>query len=151
MTTITKTFAAVGDASGGWTLQPQRVNQPGANSATYAITGTFVATLVLESTQDGVNWTPSLSFTAPLAAAILYGPGPSSPSLTWRFRCSDYTSGSPAITLADSVNVISQVLNTAGAIVWQITDSARPLPLACNSLRWKRWSHWLPLGPSSRP
>ncbi len=130
MSTVLKTFSAVNQTSDGLTILPQRTGQPGPNSFAFVITGTFVATLILESSVDTVNWTPFQTFTTTQTSMLVYGPGVGQPSLTWRVRCSAYTSGSPAISMAGSVNVISQVLNSNGAIVFQVTDSGIVSPTA---------------------
>lgn len=91
MTTISTSFTAVGVSSSQLTVLP-------GNTATYTVTGTFVATLQLETTNNGgQSWQTVRTLTGTLAATILYVAG------TYRWRCTDFTSGTAVAALADVV------------------------------------------------
>lgn len=89
MTSISTSFTATGVASAQLTIQP-------GNTATYTVTGTFVATLLLETTtNNGQTWQPVVTLSSTQAATTLYVPG------TYRWSCTDFTSGTAVAAIAD--------------------------------------------------
>lgn len=106
MTSISKTFSATGYSA---TLDLGQSSPSGAPAASgaYTITGTFVATLILErTTTGGQTWDVIATYTGTQTVLPIYGPG------TYRWNCSDYTSGSPVVTLATTEYVRSIVYGT---------------------------------------
>lgn len=89
MTSISTSFTAVGVSSSQLTVLSGR-------TATYTITGTFVATLILETTTNGgQSWQTVATYTGTQAALTLYVAG------TFRWNCTAFTSGTAVATLAD--------------------------------------------------
>ncbi len=104
MASVSKTFAAVGDVSGTLSLPP-------GVGATIVITGTFVATLILESSiNNGLAWSPRATYTATQTSTPLpVHPATAPYTIIYRVRCSAYTSGSPIATIADVPYPISVI------------------------------------------
>ncbi len=121
--TVAKTFTAVDQVSDQITLLPQQPRAPLPQSFTYAITGTFVATLVLESSIDTVNWVTQATYTSTQTSLTVYGSGVGQTAVTYRVRCTSYTSGSAVLAMATVNNIISQVFDANGNVVFQINDS----------------------------
>ncbi|MES2531937.1 MAG: hypothetical protein V4636_12945 [Pseudomonadota bacterium] len=114
MTSISTNFTAVGVSLS--------LYLPAGQTATYALSGTFVATLALERTRNGgQTWEPQLSTTTAVSATI-YDPG------TYRWRCAEFTSGTAVTSMADVAdpitgNVTNPTLNGGGQTVFAITDA----------------------------
>lgn len=80
----------------------------------YAITGTFVATLILEATQNnGETWTTLLTTTT-TTSGTGYGPG------TFRWRCTAFTSGTAVATLSANTYTVQSWKNSEQATVFTI-------------------------------
>lgn len=112
MTSISTSFTAVGVSSSQLTVLS-------GNTATYTVTGTFVATLQLETTNNGgQSWQTVRTLTTTQAAVTLYVPG------TYRWRCTDFTSGTAVAALADVAQSIAPPLvNSSGQTVFAATGT----------------------------
>ncbi len=97
-------------------------------SFTYTVTGTFVGTWILEKTDNGgKTWTQVATGTSTQAATVIN----SEKAENYRFRCSDYTSGTITATLADaSGDVQRKWENSDGVDVLAITDEGITTPKA---------------------
>ncbi len=118
-----KDFTAVGDVSATISRMP-------GVGATLVITGTFVATLLLESSiNNGATWTTRATYTAtqtitPLpdhAATAAY-------TIIYRLRCSAYTSGTASATLATTVGTIKDFTNPGQISALRIDDTGPVSP-----------------------
>ncbi len=127
-TSVARTFTAVDQVSGQITLGPQLPKAPLAQAFTLVITGTFTATLVLESSLDTVNWVTLATYTATQTSLTFYGPGAAQAAITYRVRCTSYTSGSAVLALATVDSIISQVFGPNGQVVFQINESGPSTP-----------------------
>ncbi len=127
-TSVARTFTAVDQVSGQITLGPQLPKAPLAQSFTLVITGTFTATLVLESSLDTVNWITLATYTATQTSLTFYGPGAAQAAITYRVRCTSYTSGAAVLALATVDSIISQVFGPNGQVVFQIQESGPSTP-----------------------
>ncbi len=113
MSTITASFTAVGDVSTGLLVAD-------GQSATCGASGTYAATIVLERTNDGgQTWETVLTSAVANATVsqVVSVPG------TYRWRCSDYTSGTVAISSSnDAVTLFGPIVNAAGEVVFEVTS-----------------------------
>ncbi len=112
MTTISTSFTAVGTSTSQLTVFA-------GYQATYTVTGTFVATLVLETTvNNGQTWTDVVTLTGTQAATTLYVPG------TYRWKCTAFTSGTAVAAIADVAhNIAPPLVNSAGDTVFVATET----------------------------
>jgi len=111
MPNVSHTFTAAGEVSDTFFL-------PKGETATYEVTGTFDATLILERNRGGAAWVPVLTTTDTVAERRLLQPG------TYRFRCSVYASGDPTIAIDDVDDILWQVVNPrTGEVVAQLNES----------------------------
>jgi hypothetical protein len=121
MTTVAKTFSAVNTASDPLFLRK-------GQSAAFVITGTFEATLHLQRTRNGgQTWETVQAFETTASSTVIQ---PEDQEARWRFFCPAYTSGSPAITLADQVDALQVVRNQDGTPVLTINDEGIETPKA---------------------
>jgi len=110
---MTTAFSAAGQTS------PVLLLKPG-QTATYAVTTSFVATVVLQKTNDNQNWTTVASVTSTtLGSTVLLAPDRET---LYRWKCTAYTSGSPTVALDAAVDTASVVTNAAGNTVASVTD-----------------------------
>ncbi len=115
-TSVSKSFTAVNQVSGTISRAP-------GVAGTLLITGTFVATLVLESSiNNGATWQVRDTYTATQALIRLPEHGSYLPNtIIYRLRCSAYTSGTAVTTLAtldalpSSIPAAINVATVAGA------------------------------------
>jgi hypothetical protein len=118
MTTVSKTFSAVGNGD-YLRLAP-------GQSATYNLTGTFVGTLILEATRNGgITFEQVTSLTAAMASPLTYvHPGNENSPVRLRWRCSAYTSGSPATTIADAADDVedTEIVDGDGTSIFKGVD-----------------------------
>src|SRR5262245_23131148 len=113
MTSISTNFTAVGTSTSQLTLQPTVPPQ----TATYAITGTFVATLVLERTVNGGQTWEQVTSTTTTTSGTLRDHG------TYRWKCTAFTSGTAVAAIADQndLMVSPPTRNYAGETVQAVT------------------------------
>lgn len=116
MASLSKAFTAVGNADGF------SVNDK--DSISYAITGTFVATVVLERTRDLQTWEPVLTKST-TATGTYTAEHPGGASSLYRWRCSAYTSGTVTCTQVDVASVIKTFLDASGAVIVSITEAGQ--------------------------
>lgn len=98
MSAATKSFTATGAG-------PEFLSKRG-ETFSYALSGTFVATIVLETFIAG-GWTPVVSATIADSGTIT--PEPGKASRRYRYRCSAFTSGTAVTTISE---LTSQVLSS---------------------------------------
>lgn len=93
MTSISTSFTATGVSASLFLESGQ--------TATYTITGTFVATLVLQiTTNGGQSWQTVATYTGTQTSLAILDPG------TYRWNCTAFTSGTAVATLADALDPI---------------------------------------------
>ncbi len=115
-TSISKTFSAVEQAGAALFVKHK-------NSFTYALTGTFTATIAIEKSEDGgQSWAAVQSFTTTASGTIL-AEAKNGASVDFRARCSAYTSGSPIMVLANADATLRQVVNNDGTVLETVTES----------------------------
>lgn len=103
---VSKSFTAAAQLSDQLTL-------PAGKALDYAVSGTFVATLVLEYSVDGgMTWRAVVSITGAASATVVNeSPG----DQRYRLRCSAYTSGTAVTTMGDAnLDAEKRVINAAG-------------------------------------
>ncbi len=115
MSTITASFTAVGDVSTGLLVAD-------GQSATCGASGTYAATVVLERTNDGgQTWETVLTSDDADATVsqVVSVPG------TYRWRCSDYTSGTVDMTLGSDAYplLVPPIRNAAGETVLAVSSN----------------------------
>lgn len=118
MTTLSKVFSAAGQTS------PVLLLKPG-QSATWAVTTVFVATVVLQKNTSGDNWETVTSITSATDSGTILGVDRET---RFRWLCSAYTSDSPTVTLVTRADVLREVVNADGAVVFRITDDGIEAP-----------------------
>lgn len=112
MATVTGNFTGTGNSS---VLSVRRNDE-----LTYNITGTFVATIIFEKSQDaGASWTQVERITAARTASQITA----EQELQYRFRCTAYTSGTATYTVADVVDVYQEIENREGEAVLTVTET----------------------------
>ncbi len=121
MSVVSKDFTALGQVSATLSVPPQR-------SMSYAITGTFVATLVLEhSFNNGVSWTIDQTYTTTgqsSTALSLIGQG----MTVYRFRCTAYTSGTATATMDPVSGIVKEFLSVGQVREFAVTDTGASAP-----------------------
>lgn len=101
--TLSGSFTAVGASA----LMYVRPNE----SLDFAVSGTFVATMLLQSTQNGGQvWDTERTITAPSSGRIEKSPG-----RQYRIICRDYTSGTVVWSISQVNDVISESRDASGA------------------------------------
>src|SRR5262245_12158360 len=116
MTSISTDFTAVGTSTSQLTFFA-------GDTATYTVTGTFVATLVLYRTTD--NWLTSTvvaTYTTTQTSVTLRDPG------TYRWACTEFTSGTATATIADVGGLVpgtltNPMMNGGGQTVLGVTET----------------------------
>lgn len=95
-------------------------------SATYALAGTFVQTLVLDTSNDGKNWVATgVTATSTTASGTIYAdqwgtlPGK---ALLFSWHISSYTSGSSTLTFTDSDDLVQAFPNHYGTVNFKVND-----------------------------
>lgn len=90
----------------------------------YSVSGTFVATIIIERTQNGgASWEPlpGVSITA-AASADLTVEHSDQGSASYRLRCSSYTSGTATYEISEGFKLIKSFENTSGQAVVTIHE-----------------------------
>lgn len=99
MTTVTKTFTAVGNGND--------FRLPPGQSFDYDVSGTFVGTVVLEHTRNGgITYEPVEKTLAAPGSGLISYPGNENSNASYRWRCSAFTSGSIVTSMADAVDAV---------------------------------------------
>lgn len=120
MATISKNFTAVGN--GVQILVRNR------EQFTYSVSGTFVATVVLEKTKNGgLSWEPITSATGSASGTVVIENTAGEFSIV-RFRCSAFTSGTVVTSLSDVSEVSQTFLDQAGNPAMQIVEGGVSFP-----------------------
>lgn len=110
MSTQARTFSAAAQAT-------PELNVPRGKSATFVLTGTFVATVEVQRQEGSGEWVTISSHTDVASSTILH---PRDRDARYRMACTAFTSGSPAATLADRAVQIE---------AWVAPDGSKPLQI----------------------
>lgn len=110
MTTISASFTATGVSAALYVVDTQ--------TATYATSGTFVASLVLERTRNGgQTWDTIATYTTTGQSGTIRDPG------TYRWRCDAFTSGTAVATItAQAYPLRLPIVNQSGQTMFGVTD-----------------------------
>lgn len=112
------------------------------DSFTYAVSGTFSGTAVLEYSNDGgYSWVNVLTTTTATSGTIR-GVFPDRGSRNYRFRCTAYTSGTIVTRMVEQDRVMEEFVNDAGTTVFQTLEGGVSI-LASNGLQ-TRWANFKP-------
>jgi hypothetical protein len=113
--TTATSFTGVGN---GPVLQilPPLPNEP-MQTGTYALTGTWAATMVWQYSTDANNWTTLKTYTANQAAVVFSQPA------YYRLACTAFTSGTIVGTVVINPFIYQQVSSNSGNVLFQIDDS----------------------------
>lgn len=110
MSTVPNSFTAVGAGPLFKALK--------GKSFTYSLSGTFVATLILEkSDNNGATWEAVITATGAASGTIYVDA-----DANYRWRCSAFTSGTAVTSIDDANDAIQTVQNQDGETVFQIND-----------------------------
>jgi hypothetical protein len=123
MATVTTAFTATG--AGAEVLV--RHNE----EFTYTVTGTFVATWVVEKTEDRTSWTQVATGTSTQAATTAFAVTSTGKPVNVRFRCDAFTSGTMTTVLSDvTTEVIEEesIKDRTGNDLLQFTESGVTIP-----------------------
>ena len=124
MSTVSKVFSAAGQTSALLLLKK-------GQSATYAVTTVFVATVVLQKSTDDQNWVAVATVTDATASGTILAPDQDT---KYRWLCSDYTSDSPTVALADRTDTLREIVNADGTVVFKVTDAGIESPAASGAV-----------------
>lgn len=138
ISTVSKSFTAVGVGTG--------LAVKHGDKFTYAVSGTFVGTVVLEYTRDGGASFQSSGISATGAASgTVFVETPDLGAANYRFRCSAFTSGTIVTSLVDANAALVQEfkdingntilsINESGIVVTgTVTNSGGEVAVATNS------------------
>lgn len=123
MATISTTFSDNG------TSDPLRV--PVGDKFSYTYSGTYTGSLVLERSDDAINYAPAISAVTDAGSGVsgsatVEVSGPAS-AFYYRFRYYDHDSGTVAITLSDVEIEIDQIKDKRGLPVLSLKEDALEL------------------------
>lgn len=96
------------------------------DSFAYSVSGTFVGTVMLEQSDDGVNYRTLSTFTAGATGTFNVSPGPIEFLPLFRFRCDAYTSGTIVTSVTKNTKVLQQFINEDGFVPLQVNDDGCP-------------------------
>lgn len=116
MATVSTSFEATG-------VSAQLLVAHGA-SFTYDVSGTFVGTVVLERTQDGGTTFEVITSKAAAASGTVLVETSARGHAGYRFRCSAFTSGTIVTSLADAEDLVQQVTNPQGTVLFKIVEDS---------------------------
>lgn len=114
MTTISSSFEDVGAGASIF------VNS--GDAFTYAVTGTFVADGLLEKSESLNSWETVLTFSEAASGSIEVE-SKGAKGVFFRFRCTDYTSGTMETALADSAKTLLEINSNDGDSVFKIEEN----------------------------
>jgi hypothetical protein len=115
MATMSVSFTATGN---GGAIAIKR-----GEKFTYEVSGTFVGTWVLESSESLGSWTQVATGTAAGSGTVEVASAGSG-ELHYRFRCSAFTSGTIVTEIQEVANVFSDVVDTSGNQVFEVNEDA---------------------------
>lgn len=115
MATLSTSFTAVG-AGGALAVRK-------GDKFTYSVSGTFSGTVVLEKSQDLLAWEIISSHTA-AASGTIEVEATAASSLSYRFRCSAYTSGTIETSIADAAKTLVKYANNEGTTIFEVTEAS---------------------------
>lgn len=94
------------------------INVPKGAAVDYALSGTFVATLIIKrSLNGGQTWETVLTLTAAASGTIEAGD-----SAIYAFECTAYTSGTAVCVLTDRAETLKEWQNRLGQVAVRITE-----------------------------
>lgn len=122
MATISASFTAVGNGSSF----SVRVG----DKFTYAVSGTFVATVVLEKSETaGQSWATVVNTATAADSGTLTAEGKTKKAhVLYRYRCSAYTSGTAVCALADATQTIQEFKDQNGTVIFRLTEAGAEVP-----------------------
>lgn len=113
--TISKSFTAVGAG--------QSLRVAHGKKFSYALSGTFSATLVLERSYDNFQSIETVvSGLTGAASGTLLHEHPAGQAAQYRFRCAAFTSGTAVTSLTEVATVSQEVKDANGNVLFQITE-----------------------------
>lgn len=116
--TISKSFTATGTGAALAVLSGE--------SFSYSVSGTFVGTVVLESSSDGgQNWVAVLSATGSASGTL---PNLTSKQVIYRFECTAYTSGTVVTSVADADYEVYSFKDKHGTAVFTVNKNGVSVP-----------------------
>lgn len=123
---VTNSFTAVGN---GPSLLVRNMD-----AFTYTVSGTWVGTVVLQKTKDGINYEPIVSLTGNATAVRVEVSTSDNMSASYRFQCSAFTSGTIVTALTESPKTLVEYLDGNGVTVFKVTeDGVTALSLVATS------------------
>lgn len=118
MAQVTKSFTAVSSGSGIYVREGALLD--------YSVSGTFVATIVLErTTNNGGTWETALSLSA-AATGVVEAPV----AAIYRMRATAYTSGTAVVTIENHEETVETFTSADGTVVLKVTGSGITTPLS---------------------
>lgn len=118
MATITTAYTATGNSAGLFVRDKQ--------SYTYVVTGTFVATWIIESTYDQENYELVATGTGTQTSVTVIVNRNDSRNLFIRTRCSAFTSGTMTVVQADVADIVPEaaIIDADGATLFDAVDGS---------------------------
>ncbi len=123
MATVTTAFTAVGDGAQILSRSGEEFN--------HTVTGTFVATWVLEKTEDQQTWKQVATGTTTQTITTNFADTTSGQSVNVRFRCDAFTSGTMTTVLSDVTTEVIEELtikSKTGVDLLQFNESGVVVP-----------------------
>ena len=110
--TVSKTFTTHSQSGPGLSVKRNATIE-------YSISGTFVGTVAIEKTMDGVNYKQvTADLTAPASGSFAN----TTKDSVYRVRCSTHTSGSIVTSLSNKVEVLQDLRNSFGYTTMKVSD-----------------------------
>jgi hypothetical protein len=113
--TISKSFTAVGVGT--------NLAVKAARSFSYTVSGTFVASWVLEKSRGGQTWAPVATGTGSASATVVVEPTIQGLQ-SYRFRCSAFTSGTMVTSMADVAAVVKEFTDAVGTTILRVKEDS---------------------------
>lgn len=122
MATVSASFTATGNG----TAFSVRVG----DKFTYSVSGTFVATVVLEKSETaGSSWATVINTATAADSGTLVAEGKTvGAHVQYRYRCSAFTSGTAVCALADATQTIQEFKDQNGTVIFRLTEAGVEVP-----------------------
>lgn len=115
MATVAKSFTAVGAGTG--------LAVKHRDSVSYSVSGTFVATVVFERSQNGgASWQAVATATGAASGTVLVE-NPDQGQSIFRFRCSAFTSGTIVTSIDDVASTLQLISDGDGVPLLKVTEA----------------------------